>query len=365
LKRRITSEISINGVRAFLAENDKNDTKLLDFVDQLLGALLVLSPAVLGPIGLPLLALIEPKNQLVDNIQYTIDKFASRSNAANFTERTIRLAAVNCLITFTAYFDVLAEQLPELMGAVNLTNDEKLHLASAATNAVTQTSPATLNEKGDTVEHKNLANLSIAVPHPADSPEETSKARLDLYERLASSTCHFITGLKVWDDMNETHRESITDFLNKNVPGLALKAYQSQQLTLAMDFPDYFVWSMFQQLQQLQTSTTNGPALIAKAANCIDVGLSNLAAAINGTHLATVPSADREATKVSEALHRCYEMQITQPVIQDSMSSSASGQSELNYPRKIDAFVPQGYKAIRYKGAQSHIGLEPMPLTVN
>ena len=53
------SEISIRGVHKLLSAG-ADDAWIVDFVDRLLGAIIAISPIVVGPAALPLLALIEP-----------------------------------------------------------------------------------------------------------------------------------------------------------------------------------------------------------------------------------------------------------------------------------------------------------------
>jgi hypothetical protein len=56
--------MSLRGVRKLIDDKGIGDS-VLDAVDDLLGAAFVLSPIVAGPAALPLLAMIEPKNELV------------------------------------------------------------------------------------------------------------------------------------------------------------------------------------------------------------------------------------------------------------------------------------------------------------
>ena len=64
MKEQPISEISIRGVHKLLTKG-ADDSWMLDFVDKLLGAIIVISPIAFGVPALPLLGLIEPKNEMV------------------------------------------------------------------------------------------------------------------------------------------------------------------------------------------------------------------------------------------------------------------------------------------------------------
>jgi hypothetical protein len=62
---RPITEISLNAVRKLI--DDKNiGEDVADAVGTILGLVLALSPIVAGPAALPLWALIEPKNELIE-----------------------------------------------------------------------------------------------------------------------------------------------------------------------------------------------------------------------------------------------------------------------------------------------------------
>ena len=120
----------MRGVRKLI--NDKSiGESAFDAVDDLLGAVIVLSPFVAGPAALPLLALIEPKNELVKITKKAI-KAITRSQASDYLDQAARMAAANCLLTFTAYFDALARLLPGLHQELGLTEQERKSIAAAA-----------------------------------------------------------------------------------------------------------------------------------------------------------------------------------------------------------------------------------------
>ena len=80
----------------------ENDAALLNALDLLLSAVLVLLPAATGTPAT--WALIEPKNELVKLGRQLIAKLA-RKRKDDFLARQRRIAAAHALVCYTAFFD--------------------------------------------------------------------------------------------------------------------------------------------------------------------------------------------------------------------------------------------------------------------
>lgn len=361
---RKTTEISISGVRKLLASESSSSDGILEFLDNLLGAILALSPAIVGPAALPLLALIEPKNELMKAAKATIRKL-SKAEQDNFTDRATRIAAANCLITFTAYFDTLARSFPEIMKDVGLKNYEKTYLAVEA-------SRQTYDEQANGVinifqpdQDSSIVEQPVEVPHPAENPQEATAARKKLYINLSQATLRFLEGLVVWESIPSNKREQVRQAISDKIPEVALAAYDAQYLTLAIDFPEFFVWATLTEARKTQMAAsqvsvqlqTNRDLVIA-ASKDIDVGLRNLAEAISASMQTATLDKKSAAAITSDALHCAYEDQISLPVIEDSYDEVERDTLQLNFPSKHDAFVPQAYKVTRYIPGDTHLDNE-------
>ena len=197
---RVASEISIRGVHKMLSDQNLG-ADLIDYVDKILGALLALSPVAMGHAGVALWALIEPKRELAESTKKLLSKLSSKKNIA-FSERTARLTAANCLVTFTAYFDMLSEQLPEVMKSIGLRDTEKIRLAIAAVANSTdsQFSAAQWAQLEYESGANDLTQISIAVDHPAFNHSSNEMIRQRLYDKLSESFLHFLRGLSFWDE---------------------------------------------------------------------------------------------------------------------------------------------------------------------
>ena len=61
------------------------------------------------------------------------DQGNSKSDARDYLDQAENLAAANCLLTFTAYFEALDLYLPELAQALRLTDADNQHIAARTT----------------------------------------------------------------------------------------------------------------------------------------------------------------------------------------------------------------------------------------
>jgi len=154
---RPITEISLNDIRKLI--NDKNiGEDVADTIGSLLGVVLALSPAVAGPVALPLWGLIEPKNELIDAFKRAAKKI-SQSKPSDYLDRAERMAAANCLLVYVAFFGAVRRQWPIAVRELGLTDKEaEAMLAEASDRAV---SPSSVGS--------SIAEWAVSIPHPTDS----------------------------------------------------------------------------------------------------------------------------------------------------------------------------------------------------
>ena len=355
----------MRGVRKLIGDKDLGES-VLDAVDDLLGAVIVLSPLVAGPAALPLLALIEPKNELVKVAKDAI-KTIAKSQASDYLDKATRLATANCLLTFTAYFDALSQLLPDLMKEMKLTEQEKKHIAATAINpAMGGTPEATLpGRRGHAMSFKTaeLANLTVSVPHPA-ALDDAHAARLELYKEMSKSTLHVLSSLDGWDRLPEPKRKRAEKMISERVPALACRVYEAEYLGMTIDFPQFFVWSVMRDQREKDALIKTVGAdlrvqfeLVASALQTVDLGLQHLGAAIRQIPQAGVVQQLRpDLGSIAEALHLNYEDEIDKPIIDDRYR--ADDRPHLVYPKKVSSYVPQAYRIARYTDDTMHLERE-------
>jgi hypothetical protein len=349
---RITA-INMRGVRKLIEDKSLGES-VLDAVDGLLGAMIVFSPVVAGPAALPLLGLIEPKNELV-KITNSAIKAITRSPASDYLDKAARMTAANYLLTYNAYFDALRQSLPGLTDNIGLTEEEKKRIAAQLTG---------LARNAASLQVVDQANVIISLPHPA-ALDQAHAARLALYQGMSARTVEMLSGLDVWKRLAEPARKQVQTAVTDDVPARACSVYEAGYLGMAVDYPQFFVWSVLRDQREKHALITGMGAdlraqfdLVALALQSVDLGLERLAAAIRQAPRPVsvqLPSPDLGA--VARALHRFYEDEIGKPVIDDRYQAG-NGKPGLVYPKKADCYVPQAYRLAQYTDETTHLERE-------
>ncbi|MCK2243109.1 MULTISPECIES: NACHT domain-containing NTPase [unclassified Crossiella] len=287
--------ITFQQVQKLVKQGRVQDSKLVDAVDKLAGVILLLSGVTIAKEALSLLG---AKNEITKLGQAAAKKLLNR-DAGDFLDRSRRMTAAHCLLTYTAFFTALDRHAPDLMAVIALTDAEKLNL---------------LPDRG-------LINSPVVLPHPVHS--ETANRRF-LYLTLASRFQHFAKGL------NHQFRERDLTEAIESAGRAAEEVYQAQYLELLRDSPDFTAWVGRQDQHR------------------IDRGLQDLADRIAELH----PGAQSDATAAD--LSTVYGHRLADPVFGDH--AQADG---LVFPAKQDAFIPQAFKVIRNQTSDTNLEHEP------
>src|ERR1700722_18661859 len=169
---RPITEISLNDVRKLI--EDKNiGEDVADTVGTILGLVLALAPAIAGPVALPLWALIEPKNELIEAVKSAARK-SSRSKPGDYLDRAERMAAANCLLVYVAFFDAVRQQWPSIARDLGITEEDAKKALTEA-----RDHPRLLGDKP-------VARLAVMIPHPADRSLSGERVRSRIHSWLAT-----------------------------------------------------------------------------------------------------------------------------------------------------------------------------------
>lgn len=362
--------ISLRGVRKLIEEKPIDDS-VLDAVDKLLDVAILLSPVVAGPFAMSLLALLEPKNALIKLAKDALKKFA-RPRPGDYLDQATRLAAANCLLTYTAYFDGLQQRLPSLMKDVKLTDEDKRRIAQGHSDSrpavdVTQLKHRQQRLPGSS-SSTSLADQIISVPHPVNEGVE-SDVRLELYRVMSEHVLRAFSSYDaIWMQLPDADRDRLRKILTDEVPVLAESVYRAELVGLAIDFPQFLIWLVL-------TDQDTKDALIRKigadnriqfelVGRTVDLGLKGLAEEMTGIRqmlaglrpLLTDQPPDPDLGAVAEDLHVRYLAQIGKPVIDDSYRPAHG--PKLSYPTRDDSYVPQAYRLASYDGAAMRLELD-------
>ena len=340
------SKVSFAEVRA-LASKERWDKDLIDGLDKFLGVAILLAPAVLGPVGVAALNLLQPKDELVKLGRAAANRFAA-STVSEFVARHQRLTAAYCLMTYTAFFEALDEEMPEFTKDVAITDYER--------NAIIRRA----HEGSNPGVTADSVTVTVAIPHPATPPDMERARRVADYDAMVQAYATFIRGLAVWDNANDLQRRKLEQAL-RAIPKRAAEIFDAQYLAMLIEYPAFHRWAELFEFaksneltRDLAASLRREISLVAETTQGIDVGLRRLEDRIQRYQPPAIP--DDLIRRVAEGLNAEHISRIEEPVIRDRYSEDA-GES-LVYPRKCDIFVPQAFQAIRYTSQRLRLELE-------
>ena len=351
MKEQPISEISIRGVHKLLTKG-ADDSWMLDFVDKLLGAIIVISPIAFGVPALPLLGLIEPKNEMVRAVKKVAKKL-SDPKGSDFSERAERMGAAHCLITYTAFFDTVRTSFPEVWELISSADINDIN--NVQTREVESPIGKDTNERFENWLKEgpkiDLTEVRVPTPHPAYGVRIDEEFRSNLYNRMLGNLIEFLTKIS---PSNIPATDQIKHRLSVELCKKASEAYDAQYLTLAQDFPEFFVWATLYEHHEAarrDKDFLHQLSLVSDAVTSLDLGFTKLAAAVAQGPAQLKLASSSESAIISESLHRIYEAEINEPIINDPYDRDQSGPS-LRYPPKEAIFVPQAYRMVHYLGPQ-------------
>ncbi|GIM96932.1 NACHT domain-containing protein [Paractinoplanes toevensis] len=332
MKRPKGLEADFAAVRALVDDTPK----LVDLVDRVFSAALILSPVVLGPAAVPLLALFDMKSDLIRHAGDLVRKITGRRD--DFLDRGRSLAAAHFFITYTAFFTAMESELGEFLSSVRLTDEQRADVIqrgrALGTELISGAQPAL-----------NYASLPpVSLPHPSASFQDEADQRQKMYQGMADALLGLLVKLGV--QVPEHALDGLAD--------AAVRYYFAQYLDLILDFGDFFRWAMLYEASKTQemVGQVAAEAALAHAALAdLDLGLTALRVAVD--RLAPAPG-NTDAEAVAADLATVYRDAVDEKVIRDSYAQD-DGRPTLTYPSKIEAFVPQAYKVIRYAGREVNL----------
>jgi len=98
-------------IEKYLKKDAQIGEDILDAFSKLADATIIFSPIAFGSQLLPFWGLLDVKDRLV-GLGKTVVGFISSKQEADYVERTEQIRAAYALICYTAYFDVLQDELP-------------------------------------------------------------------------------------------------------------------------------------------------------------------------------------------------------------------------------------------------------------
>jgi hypothetical protein len=327
----------------------KDDPKLIEAVDKLLGLAFVCSPVLLGPAGLALLPLLTAKNELIKVGKHVFDTFSKKKDD-DFVARQTRMQTAYGLICYTAFFEALDRQLPEeLRKKIGLLPPEKIFLAKSAHTKIVSLPDKTADESPESVSADRFAILPIPFPHPTESLARQQERHDQLYQQMAEGFIEFVRNLAFWEEAKEKEQIQVMEALKK-IPTAAAECFEAQYFELSRCYEDFAVWANLQEHKKTKhligslSEYVQQHATLARAnKGAIDIGFAKLHRTVQ-----SIPETLKlaQATEIVEGLTKHYQARLNESIIEDK-DEPEDGKPRLSFPRICDAFIPQSFRVLR------------------
>ncbi len=202
------------------------ENRILASIDKLMGGILFASAAAGHPFAL---GLFEAKSELLRLSGELVSDMSEKLAGLSAADRTERLSAAHAIIVVTAYFEALKNvRLPFNSAELQFTKSEQTQLASRR--------PADTDNL--VLLAQDLLTAKLPSPVPQQPYEVTLELLLAYYTELSARTLNFITGLAIWDRLNETEKARVSGIVKGEVPKVALQWYEHFFRQLAVQFPE-------------------------------------------------------------------------------------------------------------------------------
>lgn len=342
-------ELTFKDVCKTIKKQGKEDPKLIEAVDNLLGLALICSPVVLGPAAAALLPTLAIKNEVIKIGKSVFEKFTKKKDE-DYLLRYETMSTAYGLLVFTSFFDALDARLPEtLRKEISLVDAEKAFLVRDAVGKAASPKPAV---PPDQPHDAPVSTLALSFPHPTETLDEQSKRHAKIWKQMGQGFVEFVHNLALWDAADEKKKATLVSGLEK-IEDEAAKRFDAQYFELARKFEDFAIWANLQShkgtktlMGELSEYVRRYAKLSAGSEKAIDVGFNRLREAV-----LSIPETLRiqQASEIADSLNRHYQARVNEPIIEDKEMGEENA-PRLSFPKVSEAFVPQAFRVLRQTG---------------
>jgi len=327
----------------------KDEPKLIEAVDKLLGFALICSPAVIGQDAAALLPTLAVKNELIKIGKGVFDKFSKKKDT-DYLAKQQRMQVAYSLLIFTAFFEALDKKIPkELRDKIGLLSSDKIYLATKSIGKACELQDTSYEKSNDTETSNPLVSLALAFPHPT----ETLKHQVDrhgyVWKLLGQGFQEFVQKLAFWEELKEQAQVQFLKTISE-IPKATTECFEAQYFELASRYEDFAVWASLQEhgkshklIASLSQYVQRQAVLSMEGKESIDIGFAKLHEAVLG-----IPETLKisQAAEIVESLERHYKARINEPIIEEK-DESEEGKPKLSFPKVSEAFIPQSFRVLR------------------
>lgn len=316
-------------------KKDKSFNGICDDLNALSGATILLLGArgASGDISAFLDALTI-KDQLIDIGKNVLDKIINKKTN-ECDKRINQMQWAYSVIYYTAFFDVLDEQMPkEMRKAIDLSLKEKKAIFES------------IDCEKSGRDH-SLSDTEIFFPNIVYGYADIEKHLGTMYGLMRDGLIKFVHMLSFEETSSEKTISHFLDIVNK-MPQLAIERFRGQYLYLASHYNEFYVYMQMEnnkrEMGHIEELYQNIICMGCNTDNKIDVGLKHLEKI-----LLDLPEKMKE-DKVNDIINNLmekYQGDIEKPIIDSNNSDE-----KLNYPSIGSAFIPQSYKILEYSGRE-------------
>ena len=207
------------------------ESKTVAALDRLAGGLLLAASAAGSGFAL---SLFEVKGELARLSNELVVGLAERLRGLGRLARSDRLAAAHSVLVLTAFFDVLARvDLPFDRKELELSKSEQVALAA-------RNAPGSDRLRALAA---GLLRAEVPMPTPQRPYESTIGEMRLFYKELSNELLRFVSGLAVYDRLDETRRQRLILVLSHEVADRAIARYEELFRNLATQFPEVAFWA--------------------------------------------------------------------------------------------------------------------------
>ncbi|MEV4536072.1 hypothetical protein AB0J82_19835 [Asanoa sp. NPDC049518] len=277
----------------------------------------------------PVLALTDAKQDVGELLRKGVDRASERLGGASGRDRLELIAAAHTTLALSAAFDAIAQLVGRDFARLEVTEAEKLRLASAPGSLVTQQEWTA-----------SLLAADIPLPGPTRGFHENLDTELaPRFASLAGKAVGFFEGLRAWQELDVDPAA-----LRSAVGDRAVALYSERYVQLAAEVPEFFVWASVGEHAATRTRLT---ALNSSLA----VILASQSEAMGKLHDLLASATVAERPEVSS--HRSRLARVNAAALYKPLLRAGNVPSGLTLPT-----VAQGFVTPRFRVASAGPGTE-------
>lgn len=265
---------------------------------------------------------------VIKNVGTHIRELFTREDIVNFTSQYERAQAAQVLMVFSAYFDSMQLYLPDESREIALSKNEKIVLTEKSLEEYKTWIEKRSHERASQ-ETRELLEFHLDLRAPLETEFDYQNRLNEFYAILNKQFLKFFDRLSFGEQISDAQKDHFMAVL-RNLPEIAVENYKKQYYELKTTVDAFRIWADTQEHIGLNRQ--------------IDVGFQKMSEQIV-RHLETHIS---KGTQTLDKYAKEYADYIADKLVKTT-EIDVNPSDDTVFPAKKDIFVPQSFKALRYK----------------